>query len=273
MLKKWYATKQDLKYFQLIERHLFDANSINANYVSEIDDRVEYHRNYKTRFSIDENPSSSSNCEETTKDYTAETNVKLYRRINDPNRNITQFQASLAQIYLPFHINTALIRYSHFINANLSFNEYFDEKTAKHLQLIKASVQDANINAMKLKSALWSICCLCICENGFKFVSKINEKYKIFVNLFEFVCYFVKLAEDHPNLSIRATCFLCSNLMSKSCTGANLLGKLGWHTFQSNLFTPTRAFHSNLTSLSAEQQDLTLASSIDIAVAIYNLNR
>ena len=125
----------------------------------------------------------------------------------------------------------------------------------------------------RLKTALWSISSLCICENGFRTLSRVSQSHGVFGNLFELACCFVKLAEECAWLSIRATCFICSNLVCKSSTGANLWGKLGWHTFQSNLFTPTRAFHSTVASLSAEQQDLSVASSIDIAVVIYNLNR
>lgn len=137
----------------------------------------------------------------------------------------------------------------------------------------KSNIGERRVSATKLKSALWSVSALCICENGFRFISRVSQKYTIFKNIFEFVCCFLKLAEEHKSLSMRATCFLCSNLLNKSSTGANLLGKLGWHTFQSNLFTPTRAFQAIMTSLSGEQQDLTVASSIDIAVVIYNLNR
>lgn len=125
----------------------------------------------------------------------------------------------------------------------------------------------------KLKSAIWSVSALCICENGFRFVSRVSQKYTIFANLFEFAACMVKLSEEHASLSIRATCFLCANLVCKSSTGANLYGKLGWHTFQSNLFTPTRAFQAMMSSLANEQQDVSVASSIDIAVLVYNLNR
>lgn len=120
---------------------------------------------------------------------------------------------------------------------------------------------------------MWSISALCICENGFRYVSRVSVKYGVFANLFELACCYVRVAEEHERLSVRATSFLCANLMCKSSTGANLLGKLGWHTFQSNQFTPARAFHALVPSLSAEQQDLSVASTIDLAVDVYNLNR
>lgn len=84
----------------------------------------------------------------------------------------------------------------------------------------------------------------------------------------------VKLAENNPVLSVRATAFLCLNYISKTCTGANLIGKIGWHTFQPNIAIQNKAFYSVLSSFTSEQLDLNnFYSSLDIATVLYNINR
>lgn len=164
MLRSWYETKKDVRHFQLIERHSFDANSLNPNYVNEMDDRsggggdsiydiprVDWlvatpmtQPSLTPSFSLSESsPHSRSRSNtwnnSTTAQQQQQQQVKLYRRINDSSRNLTRFQASLAQIFMPFHINTALVRYPAFVNANkFTLNDYFDQKTAQQLQLIKA---------------------------------------------------------------------------------------------------------------------------------------
>lgn len=167
MLQAWYASRKHVRHFQLVERHLFDANLVNANYVNEMDDRAEYNiydRPYDwiptpmtqqstfASFSLDDssplnrsrsntwnnnNPSSSGAQQQP--------GVKLYRRINDSNRNFARFQASLAQIVMPFHINTALVRYSAFVENNFVLNDFLDEKTGEQLRVIK-SVAKGNSN-------------------------------------------------------------------------------------------------------------------------------
>lgn len=297
MLDSWYETKKDIRHFQLIERHLFDANFINSHYVNEMDDRADYsiydrpdwfgttpmtQQSNIPSFSLDDSsPLNRSRSNTWNNNNNApqslnqqQPSVKLYRRVNDSNRNFTLFQANLAHIFMPFHINTALVRYPEFVANKLVLNEFLDEKTGEQLKLIKSAARgEQETSHRRLKSAMWSISSLCICEDGFRFISRVSQKYGIFRNVFEFVCCLVKLTEEHTSLSIRATCFLCANLVCKSSTGANLFGKLGWHTFQSSLFTPTRAFHGMLTSMAGEQQDITVASSIDISIVVYNLNR
>jgi hypothetical protein len=118
---------------------------------------------------------------------------------------------------------------------------------------------------------------LCICENGFKYMSHLNKKNKgsLFQNVFEFTTWFIKISEDHPCLSLRSTCFYCMNLISKSCTGANLLGKFGWHTFQPNRLTQPKSLYSTLCSMSLDNNpyDFGVYSSFNSAIILYNLNR
>lgn len=290
MLRKWHKSKFDTKYFQLVERYLFDACTVHANFINEIDDRNEDSCDSEseslygqfcgeTKFVIDENQESLTGSETSPvyvhdqDEFTASKRVQLYRRINDTNKNLTTFQANLARIYLPFHINTALIRHKQFLDEHFFLNNFIEGKIVKQLRTIRQAAASSNSSNKQLKSALWSVSSLCISENGFEFVSRLSHKYSIFKNLFEFICAFIKIAEEHESLSVRATCFFCSNLISKSCTGANLIGKLGWHSFQPNRFTPARAFHSILLSVSSEQQLFTIDSSIDTAVVLYNLNR
>ena len=111
------------------------------------------------------------------------------------------------------------------------------------------------------------------CENGFKYLKVLNTKYKIFSNLFHFTSTLIKIAESNSNLSVRVTGFLCLNLVSKTCTGANLIGKIGWHTFQPNQFMESKAFYSKLSSFNDDEQEDFYYSPIDTAVALYNLNR
>lgn len=154
MVKSWYNMKKDLKHMKLVERSLFDANSLNSLYMSEIDDRIDdpvydtvqpmSSLSYTpvTNFSLDESsPSPLTRSRSNTASNAAQLqpSVKLYRRINDPNRNFTRFQTSLAQIYMPFHINTAIVRHAGFVANNFTLDEFFDEKTVEQLEIIKAA--------------------------------------------------------------------------------------------------------------------------------------
>ena len=95
-----------------------------------------------------------------------------------------------------------------------------------------------------MKSALWSVCSMLNCENGFKFVAHLNEKHRLGRNIFEFVACLIKITEDHPILSVRATGYLCLNYLVKASTGANLVGKLGWNTFQPSASLNTKTLYS-----------------------------
>lgn len=92
--------------------------------------------------------------------------IKLYRRINDSNRNFTRFQASLASIFMPFHINTALVRYPAFDVSNKKntmfiWNEFLDEKIAEQLRLIKSVAKSNqgffNFNWIEIKNFLFKL--------------------------------------------------------------------------------------------------------------------
>jgi hypothetical protein len=48
---------------------------------------------------------------------------------------------------------------------------------------------------------------------------------------------------------------------------------LGWHTFQPNRASPAKSFYSILNSLSYQEYDMDVYSSIDTAVALYNIKR
>lgn len=252
LIKEWYNFNLDKMFFRLSERKLFDFNAINSQFSNEIDDREDFDADYVTEDSL-----------------TDKKTYKIYRLTNDYSRNNSHLVSAHSRIFLPFHLNTALTR---LVCKHYFKNSFLDNKTVQQLKLLKISVNE-RVNIRELKSALWSLSSMCINEDGFRYISNIIKIYKIFKNLFDLVCHLVKLAECHPNLSIRSTCFICLNLISRSCTGANLIGKVGWHTFQPNRFTPVRAFYSLLSSLSEEQQILSSYSSIDTAVILFNLNR
>jgi hypothetical protein len=81
-------------------------------------------------------------------------------------------------------------------------------------------------------------------------------------------------------LTMRATCYYCLNLLSKSSTGANLIGKLGWHTFKTNrlkanenflLLSSLASLDENSYATGSEFYDYDL--SLDFVVAFYNLVR
>lgn len=267
IINEWDEDRMDYKYFQIVERYLFDANALNEFFTNDFDDRNE----------IEEKIEKESG--EVKSDY------KVYRKMNDPSKNHTSYLSSKAQTYLPFHINKAVIRYGHFIAKNFFISENFSKKVLGYLDTIKWNILNMKFNPKKndwingiqvkaLKTALWSIGSFLICENGFKYISILNNEIKLFQNLFEFITFLIKIVEDHPILSVRATALHTLNLICKSSTGANLIGKLGWHTFQPKRITAEKTFYSIFNTLSSEQQKPTgIGSSIDTAVELFNTYR
>ena len=213
------------------------------------------------------------------------TQFKVYRKLNDPAKNHTNYLATKAQTYLPYHINKSLIRCDTFLTNNFFISERFHKKLVNYLEVIKWNIVNMMFNPKKndwingkqvrvLKSALWSVCSFLICENGFKYISVVNQSVKLYENLYDFITCLVKITEDHPVLSVRATGLCGLNLVCKSATGANLIGKLGWHTFQPNKTTSEKTFHSIINSVSNKKQTLTgVGSSIDTAVELFNIYR
>jgi len=249
---EWHAKKMDLKYFQLIERNFFQVNSINSCFVEEYEDRLAY----------GDKSSSTGRF------------VQLYRRINEPNKNNDLYSALKAQS-IPIHYNSILIRSKQFIENGYFLDDKLEDKLVNFIRKIKSeSSQAGSVNDQTLKSALWSICSLCNCENGFNYLKILNNKYKLFVNLFEFSSSIIKITESHGNLSVRATGFLCLNFFSKTNTGANLIGKIGWITFQPNKVSGKQAFFSSLSSFSNEEKNNNSGySPLHTAVVLYNLYR
>ena len=102
--------------------------------------------------------------------------------------------------------------------------------------------REMNKQLKRLKAAMWSLSWLCSRDNGCKLLAKLNQNKYIFINLFEFVGWLTKIAEEHACLSIRATGLYCLDLVGKSCTGSALLAQLGWLTVkeerQADLATP-----------------------------------
>ncbi len=279
-LNEWNDSNLFIRYFELIERNLFDSNAINANFVNESEQK--YAESETEEEKIGE---SDARCP-----YSANENYKLYRKINSPlNKNNRIYFSMHTQTYVPFHLNTAIIRYKKFLDNNFFLTEAYETMIVEQLRLIKLAAHsisnDLEINKSsassfsrkralkKLKASMWSIASLCICENGFKYLSVLNNRHNIFANLFDFTTFLIKLTEESPQLSIRGTGFCCLNLISKSCTGANLIGMLGWHTFQPNRASPAKAFYSILNSLSYQEYDMDVYSSIDTAVVLYNIKR
>ena len=66
---------------------------------------------------------------------------------------------------------------------------------------------------------------------------------------------------------------MCLNLLSKTNTGANLIGKIGWITFQPNKVSGKQAFYSSLSSFSNEDKNDSGYSPLHTAVMLYNLYR
>ena len=274
ILNDWNKKNLDVKYFQLLERNIFNGQAINPSFMDEFDERI--------------SPDLQTSNENTAGN--ANQFIKLYRRINDLEKNHSIYSSVKAQIYIPFHLNSAIIRFKKFKENGYFINDSFEEKHLNSLQVIKeAATQNETFyddsetsNDIKLtkgklkelKSALWRISSMCNCEDGFKYMSVLNSKKKMFANLFEFMTFVIKIAESYPVLSIRGTAFFCLNYMSKSCTGANLIGKLGWHTFQPNHAVQAKAFYSVLGSFTSDQLDLNnFYSSVETAVVLCNINR
>ena len=87
-----------------------------------------------------------------------------------------------------------------------------------------------------LKAALWALCSLLNCEQGFAYLARLNSQLAApFAGLPHLVAALVHVAESHPLLSVRATALLGLNLLSKARTGASLLARLGWLAFQVQL--------------------------------------
>ena len=112
LLAEWDDTDMDVKYFELIERSLFDAYAINAQFVNEFDES-----------------SLSGELED----------HKLYKRVNDVDKNESRYLALKAQSHMPFHINAALLyKFSDDSPAWPSFDK-FNKKIVEYIQLIKVT--------------------------------------------------------------------------------------------------------------------------------------
>lgn len=202
--------------------------------------------------------------------------IKLYRRVSDTFKNPSSFLANLSQANLPFHINMIIIKC---LTKHSITSEIFDKVAVKHLRAIK-NCQGSVVSSQSLKSSLWSLAFICTSDEGFAYISNLNKNQSnLFTNLFDFISHIVFIAESHPRLSVRVTCFYCLNLITKSSTGANLLGKFGWHTFKSNRLKANE-LHALHSSIKSDSQDQSLEddgydfeSSIDFYVAFYNINR
>ncbi len=199
--------------------------------------------------------------------------VKLYRRISDTKKNITNFLANLSQTNLPFHINTALSQHL----SNSQSSGYLDRLSLRQLNTIR---HNRVASQSDLKASMWSLAFLCASEKGFEYISSLNQTHRVFTNLFDFICYFVDIAETHPRLTMRATCYYCLNLVSKSSTGANLIGKLGWHTFKTNRLKANENFLLLSSLANLDEDNYSTSSefygydlSFDFFGAFYNLLR
>jgi hypothetical protein len=265
-LKLWYCgggvSSMHYNYFQLIERYLFDANALNSNFENEFEER-------NMNLDLDERDEEDGehadfNC------------VKLYRKKYDKKKNLTNFLANLSQANLPFHINFAISKRLTKISPDFK-SSYLDKILYKQLKIIKMN----NIASEKeLKACVWSVSQFCSNEYGLKYISDINQELKVYSNIFELVCTLVNMTEAHSSLSIRATCFYCLNLIAKSGTGANLVGKLGWHTFKTNRLKANETFllFSSLINLDDVNNEFydnnnELDLSLDFYVTFYNYCR
>ena len=270
LIEEWDKLKLDVKYFELTETYLLNSLAINPYFIEEYNE-IENTSNEETTGSSESNNAAKVN--------NIKRDVKLYRKINHPNRSNHNCQDVISELYLPFHINTSLMKLDKTLQILVS-SEKFNQKISKYFSILKESICSINEKIpssrkqiKNLKAALWALSSMCICENGFQFISNMNKTFKIFKNLFEFIKVIIKITEEHSSLSVRASGYYCLNLISKSCTGANLIGQLGWHTFQPNIITPAKAFYSILNSLSNEQQEISIYSSIETALQLFNINR
>jgi hypothetical protein len=273
---EWFNFKMDTKYYQIVERQLFNVNGINNNFSDEID---------LTSQSFETSPDQS-------------TTIRIYRRINDVSKNESLNVSLKGQVYLPFHINSAIVKYklfnykkslSNYTASNMqsgqskftNFIKKFEEKIVKDMETIKKNAfkfasHSGHIISRKevreVKASLWSIGWLCNTSQGFKWLSQINKQYQQNSNIFQFISLLIKITEDHQILSVRATCFHCLNLLSKTCDGANLIGMFGWHTFQPDHALQTERNLFEHLSLSIGSESI-CEQSIDIAVILFNINR
>ena len=95
MANEWNNHKMSVKYYQLIERNVFNLYSINSYFVEEYEDRLSF----------------TTDSEATKTDTkSAERFIKLYRRINDSSKNNNLYSSFKAQI-IPVHFNSILIRF------------------------------------------------------------------------------------------------------------------------------------------------------------------
>jgi len=259
--KSWSLGNYDKKYFQLLERNIFNSHGPNSLFTDEFDENSQL-------LSNDSNQTNNNSF------YNSRQFFKIYRRVGEEAKNESFYSATKADVYTPFHLNSAIIRLHAFEVNNFWISDEFQSKIIAHLMLIKIGIEQKN-KETKLKQALWAVCSFLNCETGYRYLVHLLEKTPgIFKNLFEITSCIVNLAERHPILSIRATSFICLSYVSKTCTGANLIGKLGWHTFQPNCAIQTKVFYSVLSTFTFEQMDLkNFHSSLNLAIIFYNLNR
>jgi hypothetical protein len=266
MLDEWDAQRNDTKYWALLERNAFSAVAINACYMDEVDERH----------------SGSGSVSGAVPPF-----ANVYRRINEPSRNVSRYSAELAAVYAPFHLHSLLIRFAKFKENGYFVSDRFERKMLVYLREIRKSTihteftvtANTRLRVKALKCALWGLCSMLNCEDGFAYLALLSSKMEATKNKstdtsFQFVASVVKLAETYPLLSVRATAFLCLNYLSKTATGAKMAGLLGWITFQPNSTSNTRAFYASYGSQTSQQLDLAhFFSHMDVAVALYNINR
>lgn len=280
MLDEWHGRRGDSKYCALLERNAFGASAVNASYMDEVDER-------------------NTNQSGSVVSAVVTPFAKVYRRVNEPARNVSRYSAQLAATYAPFHLHSALIRFTKFKENGFYATFQFEKKMLDYVREIRTSAGHTEfsvtaITRLKVKSlkcALWALCSMLNCEDGFTYLALLTSKSRLpgelctatdadndsapkSSNTFKFVASVIKIAESYPLLSVRATAFLCLNYISKTDTGVRLVGELGWLTFQPNFSSYTRAFYATYGSLTSQQLDLAhFYSHEDVAVALYNINR
>ena len=92
--REWEESNLDVKYYQLIEKHFFDANAINQYYANEFDENTYEIDSYF--YNDDETVWAGKQAEKNVENdlYSCNQNYKLYRRVNDTNKNIEELSIS-----------------------------------------------------------------------------------------------------------------------------------------------------------------------------------
>lgn len=115
--------------------------------------------------------------------------AKVYRRVNDPAKNVSHYSANLAATYVPFHLHSSLIRFTKFRENGFFVSTQFENKMLSYVREIVSGATHSEYTvasntrfSKSLKCALLALLALCSilnCEDGFIYLALLITKLEL----------------------------------------------------------------------------------------------